>query len=401
MENEKETFEEIIGQANQILDFLKNLRSEVEKKQKESETLLSLNDNLKELSKGLELQIESIINLLDQISQLETEKIIKETQKISEELTNLSRKSESFNEMLGNFIKTNITEVKNFLNAFDRKLISLREFYRQNLHDIKDRIDLLREDSEQILEKLDTQKIWELTQKIFNKVVEEGEYLEISFEGFNKNLNNLRDELIEKIGKLFTEQILVFSQEIFSKVVDENKYLQNYLQNSFNELNAKLKDLSNSLENKYKSSLDELFNSLSEAFTSIKDSISKSIQQIIQSDLKNQKSLNEIQSLISSYYESTRSNFELLDGKFYDSILNLKNIISQSANQNHENLIKVNEDLQKKLDSISHKIQIFHDNFNEDKIAGHKTIKNLRKLIIISLLVSLSALLISLINFLR
>jgi hypothetical protein len=84
-----------------------------------------------------------------------------------------------------------------------------------------------------------------------------------------------------------------------------------------------------------------------------------------------------------------------------DSISDLNNVISKSTQQNQENLVKVNEDLQTKLELISHNIQVFQDNFNENKIAGHKTIKNLRKLIIISLIVSSLALIISLINIFR
>jgi len=265
MENGKLTFEEIIEQANQILDFLKNLRTEVEQKQKENETLLSLNDNLRELIKDLELNIESIINLLDQISQLDPEKITNETQRISEEISNLYKSSESLNQEIRSFFKNHSAEVSNSLNAFDEKLNSFRNYYNQRLDD-----------------------------------------------------------------------------------------LRNVL-----------------------------------------------VQQILQSDLKNQKNLNVIQNEISSFHNNTTSNFVLLNSKLDDSLSNFNNIISKSTQQNQENLAKVNEDLQTKLELISHNIQVFQDNFNENKIAGHKTIKNLRKLIIISLIVSSLALIISLINIFR
>jgi uncharacterized phage infection (PIP) family protein YhgE len=265
MENGKLTFEEIIEQANQILDFLKNLKTEVEQKQKENETLLSLNDNLRELIKDLELNIESIINLLDQISQLDPEKITNETQRISDEISNLYKSSESLNQEIRSFFKNHSAEVSNSLNAFDEKLNSFRNYYNQRLDD-----------------------------------------------------------------------------------------LRNVL-----------------------------------------------VQQILQSDLKNQKNLNVIQNEISSFHNNTTSNFVLLNSKLDDSLSNFNNIISKSTQQNQENLAKVNEDLQTKLELISHNIQVFQDNFNENKIAGHKTIKNLRKLIIISLIVSSLALIISLINIFR
>jgi ElaB/YqjD/DUF883 family membrane-anchored ribosome-binding protein len=378
MENGKLTFEEIIEQANQILDFLKNLKTEVEQKQKENEALITLNNNLSKLIKALESHIETITHLLDQVSQLEPEKIATGTQRISAEISNLNKSSESLNQEIRSFFKNHSAEVSNSLNAFDEKLNSFRDYYNQRLDDFRNvLVQQITSSDSQIQKSLNElqnsiSSFYDTTKSNFEQVCSQ---LEDSISDLNnvisKSTQQNQDNLV-KVNEDLQTRLGLISQRI--------QVFQDNINNTFDE---KL----NSFREYYNQRLDDFRNVL--------------VQQILQSDLKNQKNLNVIQNEISSFHDNTTSNFVLLNSKLDDSLSNFNNIISQSTKQNQENLAKVNEDLQTKLELISHNIQVFQDNFNENKIAGHKTIKNLRKLIIISLIVSSLALIISLINIFR
>jgi ElaB/YqjD/DUF883 family membrane-anchored ribosome-binding protein len=378
MENGNLTFEEIIEQANQILDFLKNLKTEVEQKQKENEALITLNNNLSKLIKALESHIETITHLLDQVSQLEPEKIATGTQRISAEISNLNKSSESLNQEIRSFFKNHSAEVSNSLNAFDEKLNSFRDYYNQRLDDFRNvLVQQITSSDSQFQKSLN--ELQNSISSFYDTTKSNFEQVHSQLEDSISDLNNV----ISKSTQQNQENLVKVNEDLQTRLGLISQRIQGFQDNINNTFDEKL----NSFRNYYNQRLDDFRNVL--------------VQQILQSDLKNQKNLNVIQNEISSFHNNTTSNFVLLNSKLDDSLSNFNNIISQSTKQNQENLAKVNEDLQTKLELISHNIQVFQDNFNENKIAGHKTIKNLRKLIIISLIVSSLALIISLINIFR